>query len=86
MCKWLWVIAVNRRIVASFILLALLFSGVVGILSVYAEDSWVSRAPMQVARSGLGVAVVNGKIYAIGGAGNGGFCATNEEYDPATNT
>ena len=50
------------------------------------EDSWVSKAPMHDARSGLGVAVVNGKIYAIGGASNNGFLATNEEYDPATNT
>jgi N-acetylneuraminic acid mutarotase len=50
------------------------------------EDSWASKAPMHVARSGLGVAVVNGKIYAIGGASNNGFLATNEEYDPATNT
>jgi N-acetylneuraminic acid mutarotase len=51
-----------------------------------AEDSWVSKAPMQKARSGLGVAVVNDKIYAIGGSGTGGFCAFNEEYDPATDT
>jgi hypothetical protein len=63
-----------------------------------AEDSWVSKAPMHVARYGLGVAVVNGKIYAIGGStesgggGNrngplpvtGGTVGTNEEYDPAT--
>ena len=58
-----------------------------------AENTWVSKAPMHVARSDLGVAVVNGKVYAIGGstlAGswpyNGGIVATNEEYDPATNT
>lgn len=50
------------------------------------EDSWVSKAPIQQARSGLGVAVVNGKIYAIGGANQEGFCVTTEEYDPATNT
>jgi N-acetylneuraminic acid mutarotase len=81
------VITVNRRIAASFTLLALLFSTVAGTLSVYAaEDSWVLKASMHEARSGLGVAVVNGKIYAIGGAGNSGFLATNEEYDPATRT
>ena len=52
-----------------------------------AEDTWATKAPMHVARSGLGVAVVDGKIYAIGGlletvAATG----TNEEYDPATDT
>jgi len=58
------------------------------------EDSWTSKAPLQVARSGLGVAVVNGKIYAIGGSTatgtpqhtTGGVVGTNEEYDPATDT
>jgi len=49
------------------------------------EDSWVSKAPMQVARFGLGVAVVGGKIYAIGGSGDGAL-GTNEEYDPVTDT
>jgi hypothetical protein len=51
-----------------------------------AEDSWASKAPMQVARSGLGVSVVNGKIYAIGGSAETGVVGTNEEYDPATDT
>ncbi len=50
------------------------------------DPAWVSKATMQEPRSGLGVAVVNGKIYAIGGAGATGFSSTNEEYDPATNT
>jgi N-acetylneuraminic acid mutarotase len=80
-------ITVNRRTVASFILSALLFLAVAGTLSVRAaEGSWASKAPMHVARSGLGVAVVNGKIYAIGGSSGDGFLAANEEYDPATNT
>jgi hypothetical protein len=66
---------------------------------VAAEDSWVSKAPMQVARSGLGVATVKGKIYAIGGSNKSGSepsipgstvlgtednVDTNEEYDPTT--
>ncbi|MCW4044159.1 MAG: hypothetical protein NWE94_01410, partial [Candidatus Bathyarchaeota archaeon] len=65
-----------------------------------AEDTWVSKAPMQVARGNLGVAVVNGKIYAIGGSTasggggtsngpspiTGGVVGINEEYDPATDT
>ena len=55
-------------------------------LVIAVEDSWVSKAPMHEARSGVGVAVVNGKIYAVGGAGTSGFCAFNEEYDPATDT
>ena len=80
-----WVIAMNRRIVTPVILLALLFSTIAGMLSVCAADSWVSKAPLHEARSGLGVAIVNGKIYAIGGSGSNGFLSTNEEYDPATN-
>jgi N-acetylneuraminic acid mutarotase len=73
---------------ASTIILALPVSGTTTV-----ENTWVEKAPMQQARGGLGVAVVNGKIYAIGGSTlsgswpyTGGIVATNEEYDPATNT
>ncbi|MGD6810665.1 MAG: Kelch repeat-containing protein [Candidatus Bathyarchaeia archaeon] len=44
------------------------------------ENSWLNRPPMPDAKSGIEVAVVNGKIYAIGPDG------TNLEYDPATLT
>jgi len=50
------------------------------------EESWVSKAPMHQARSGLRIAVVEDKIYAIGGASQDGFSAATEEYNPATNT
>jgi N-acetylneuraminic acid mutarotase len=49
------------------------------------EDSWTTLEPMPTARSGLGVAVVDGKIYAIGGY-NGSYLRTNEMYDPETDT
>jgi N-acetylneuraminic acid mutarotase len=81
---------VDRRTALAIIVLALLFLTVAGTLSVHASEApWLSKAPMHEARSGLEVAVVNGKIYAIGGAspsGKDGFSATNEEYDPATDT
>jgi N-acetylneuraminic acid mutarotase len=51
-----------------------------------AGNTWVSKAQMHQARYGLGVAVVNGKIYAIGGYAENGVVGTNEEYDPATDT
>jgi N-acetylneuraminic acid mutarotase len=60
------------------------------------ENTWKTLAPMQQARGGLGVVAVDGKIYAIGGSTasgpypadffKGGFVATNEEYDPETDT
>ena len=43
------------------------------------EDSWSTLEPMPTARSGLGVAVVDGKIYAI-------VSGINYEYDPSTNS
>ena len=50
------------------------------------EDSWVSLEPLPTIRRDLGVAVVNGKIYAIGGRTDGARLSTNEEYDPVTGT
>ena len=57
------------------------------------ENFWTQKAPMHEARGGLGVAAVNGKIYAIGGSTESGYLAplsgivdTNEEYDPAKDT
>ncbi len=63
------------------------------------ENTWVSKAPMQVPRANLGVAVVAGDIYAIGGntisgeynldqgfssGTTGGIVNTVEKYDPLT--
>ena len=48
------------------------------------EDSWTTKAPMPTARTLLGAAVVNDKIYAIGGYPN--RLNVTEEYNPTTNT
>ena len=53
------------------------------------ENTWAQKAQMPAPRSALGVAVVEGKIYAIGGKtrGLGGVAlGTNEMYDPDTGT
>ena len=58
-------------------------------------NKWMEKAPIHVARYGLGVAVVDGKIFAIGGStaqvinssyASNGITGINEEYDPITNS
>lgn len=51
-------------------------------------DSWTTLASMPTAREQLGVAAVDGKIFAIGGRNDwiNRYLGINEMYDPATNT
>jgi N-acetylneuraminic acid mutarotase len=51
-----------------------------------ATNKWTMKADMPTARGGLDTSVVNGKIYAIGGASNGQILSTVEEYDPEADT
>jgi N-acetylneuraminic acid mutarotase len=52
-----------------------------------ATDAWRALAPMKAGRGSVGVAALNGKVYAIGGRTPAGdTVATNEVYDPANNT
>jgi N-acetylneuraminic acid mutarotase len=84
----------NKKAALALILISVTALLMVAIKPVWASgDSWTSKAPMREARGGLGVAVVSGKIYAIGGSTEGiqltntqGIMGTNEEYDPATDT
>jgi len=48
-------------------------------------NSWTTLASMPTAREGLGVAVVNGRIYAIGGLSDNSPLNVNEEYTPSLN-
>src|SRR5712691_1127028 len=53
-----------------------------------ATNAWTTKAPMPPARSGLGVSVVNGLLYAVGGHNTsvvGQAFATVEAYEPTTN-
>jgi N-acetylneuraminic acid mutarotase len=64
-------------------------------ISAVSKDNWVKKTSMPTARYDLRAAVVDGKIYAIGGFPaismadyyNGSkYVGFNEEYDPATDT
>jgi hypothetical protein len=46
------------------------------------ENTWIEVAPMQQARSNLGAAAVEGKLYAIGGLNTQGSVGAVEMYDP----
>jgi N-acetylneuraminic acid mutarotase len=79
----------NKKLIHSIIVL-LLASLLLPIVQVpvanAGENEWTTMSPMPTTRGGLGVAVVNGKIYAIGGVNNDTQLAVNEEYDPTTDT
>jgi len=52
-----------------------------------ATDTWTRKADMPTARNALSISVVDGRIYAIGGAeGISAPIHTVEEYNPATDT
>ncbi len=79
-----------RKVKTSITLLLILLSVtalcIVNLSTVWAEEnSWVTKTSMPTARAGVGVAAVDGKIYAIGGWYP---CPINttEEYNPATDT
>ena len=71
------------------ILLALILSGT-GILNLssacFAQSPWTQKADMPTGRWELSTCVVDGKIYAIGGAIFLQALHTVEVYDPATDT
>jgi hypothetical protein len=71
-----------RSLIVFFLILSVSLSTTMVPYVLGAEDSWTTLEPMPTARNGLGVAVVDGKIYAIGGA----YFGHNEMYDPATDT
>lgn len=78
----------SKRTAFFFAFLVILPLCIVNIHPVNAsEESWAPKASMPTARSGLGVAVVDGNIYVIGGSRgiNVGY-DNNEEYNLITDT
>src|SRR2546430_1604362 len=47
-----------------------------------ATDTWTTKAPMPTPRMNLGVGVINGILYAVGGQSQSGIYNTLEAYDP----
>ncbi len=78
----------KNKVFLAFTVFALFALCVVNICSVRGvENSWTTVKPMLTERMGFGVAVVNGKIYAIGGWNAAEqYLNRNEEYDPVTDT
>src|SRR3989304_2228204 len=80
----------------SLILCVVLVSTVFSVPAKAVDDNgdyWTTKAPMPPSYDGGGPyracagAVVNGKVYVIGGYGTyGGHTRANQEYDPATDT
>jgi N-acetylneuraminic acid mutarotase len=48
-----------------------------------ATDTWTTRAPLRTGRSGIGAAVLDGRIFVLGGEASHTF-EENEAYDPST--
>ncbi len=94
----------NKTVALLLVLIILIAATAIATKSVRSseeatENSWTIKAPIQIARAHIGVAVVNERIYVIGGdagseVGNVipgwghtyNVVSNNEEYDPATNT
>jgi N-acetylneuraminic acid mutarotase len=100
----------HKKIVVIFLMLILTTSSLIMIKPAFSSDvdankmvenTWTEKASMHQARANLGVAVVNGKIYAIGGNSRegsynihisaqgsytGGVTGDTELYNPETNT
>jgi len=86
----MWVSAIKKhyKLAVTLIAVSLLVAFFVPFCEpAAAEQSWVTLASMPTPRCDFGVAVLEGKIYVIGGVNkNGEYLGTVEVYNPATNS
>ena len=75
----------RRRLILILILETLLIINIKTISVNATKGSWIEKAPIPTPRCLLGVAVVNERIYAIGGSNQDGFLSINEVYNPKSN-
>ena len=78
----------SQKTIWVVLLICLFIPGASTVDSTHADassDSWVTMAPMNEARSGLGVAAVDGKIYAIGGSTANGSVTSSPPQAIITN-
>jgi N-acetylneuraminic acid mutarotase len=76
-----------RAISVSVALFLFLLAAILIASRVSASGSWTTKAPMPTARGALGIGVVNGKLYAVGGFNNASLALTKvEAYDSVTDT
>ena len=50
------------------------------------SDSWTTKAQLPTPRAGVGVAMLNGKLFAVGGSVGSMILPTVEAYDPQTDS
>jgi N-acetylneuraminic acid mutarotase len=72
---------VNKRILSSLIIIIVIFLGHLFLFTALksTENPWATLEPMPIAKAGIEVAVVNGKLYVIDSG-------INYEYNPANDT
>jgi N-acetylneuraminic acid mutarotase len=61
-----------------------------GNVDAFINGAWQPRAPMMTPRAGCGAGVIDGRVFVVGGEGNGaspvGMFDENEAYDPSTDS
>ncbi len=80
----------SRRAIQSSVVLSLILLLLAHPVGLAQNGTWATKAPMPTARQVLGVGVVNGKLYAVGGTtsvtSSGSDFSVVEVYDPVTDT